>query len=192
MARPAQVKERILDAAAELLETQGLKHLNTNALAAQAGVTPPTVYRYFDNKEAVVVALAERFIEAEKVWLADAEAEVRRAENAADAACRIIDLYWASARQQRGIVALRGAMRVWPELCSIEDASLDHSTQHVSSLLKSHLPGRTTRDVRRISRYIVELVCSTVDRCYPLSAREQTWRMAELKRAVAAYLRSHE
>ncbi|MEO1082154.1 MAG: TetR/AcrR family transcriptional regulator [Pseudomonadota bacterium] len=191
MPRPNQARERVLDAAAELLASRGLKHLNTNALATQAGVTPPTVYRYFNNKEAVVIALAERFIEAEKAWLADAETELHQATDAATAACLLIDQYWLSARQQRGIVALRGAMRVWPELKAIEEASLVNSTKLVSALLGPLLPAHSKRDARRISRYIVELVCSTVDRCYPLADREQTWRMKELKQTVTAYLRSH-
>ncbi|MEM1188526.1 MAG: TetR/AcrR family transcriptional regulator [Pseudomonadota bacterium] len=192
MPRPMQARDQLLDAAAELLESQGVRHLNTNALAAAAGVTPPTVYRYFDNKEAVVIALAERFMDAERAWLTAAEDEIHKAKDAAEAACSLIDRYWLSARQQRGIVALRGAMRVWPELRSIEEASLDNSAKLVSALLRPLLPRLSKLEVRRSSRYIVELVCSTVDRCYPLPRREQTWRMTELKRAIAAYLRSRE
>ena len=68
MNRREAVRERLLDATADILESQGIRQLNTIALATAAGVTPPTVYRHFANKEEAVAALARRFIASEQDW----------------------------------------------------------------------------------------------------------------------------
>lgn len=43
-----------------LLEKEGLAGLNTNRIAATAGVSVGTLYQYFPNKEAILDALADR------------------------------------------------------------------------------------------------------------------------------------
>lgn len=182
------VRDRILDAAGQILEHQGLKHLNTNALAIAAGVTPPSVYRHFENKEAVVVALAYRFTEREKVWLQEAFADVDSESAYEDVLELLIDRYWSAAKQHEGIVALRGAMRVWPELRSAEEDSLSSSAALLEDLVSAQWGCASKTDARRLSRQIVEMVCSTVDRCYPLPPKEQQWRLRELKIAVKSYV----
>lgn len=51
--------EAILEAAAQLLERDGEAGFNTNAIAERAGVSIGTIYRYFPDKRAILVALAE-------------------------------------------------------------------------------------------------------------------------------------
>ena len=184
------VRDRLLDAAAEILEHEGLKSLNTNALAAAAGVTPPTVYRHFENKEAVVIALADRFTVAETVWLESALMLADRDQSIDDLLDALIDAYWSAARREKGIVALRGAMRVWPELREVEDASLTNSTNLLTEVLRPRLRELKPDAIRRLSRQIVEIVCATIDRCYPLPPKEQGWRISELKSVVKAYAAS--
>jgi AcrR family transcriptional regulator len=60
----------ILEAAALVLESRGSEGLNTNLVAQRAGVSVGTLYQYFPNKDALIVALIERelavfFTEAE-------------------------------------------------------------------------------------------------------------------------------
>lgn len=50
----------ILEAAAQLLERDGLEGFTTNAVAERAGVSIGAVYRYFPNKRVLMHALAER------------------------------------------------------------------------------------------------------------------------------------
>lgn len=63
-AQPAQRRsretfDRILKAAGGLLEEVGMERISTNMVAERAGVSPAALYRYFPNKYALVVALAE-------------------------------------------------------------------------------------------------------------------------------------
>jgi AcrR family transcriptional regulator len=47
----------ILEAAARILDLEGMAEFNTNAIAQRAGVSVGSVYQYFPSKEAVLVEL---------------------------------------------------------------------------------------------------------------------------------------
>ena len=59
-ARARASVEAILEAAAQILEAGGEAAFNTNAVAIRAGVSIGAVYRYFPDKRAILVALAQR------------------------------------------------------------------------------------------------------------------------------------
>jgi AcrR family transcriptional regulator len=48
----------IVDAARELIAIEGLERVTTNRIADRAGVSVGSLYQYFPNKEAIVVAVA--------------------------------------------------------------------------------------------------------------------------------------
>lgn len=83
----------LLEAAAQLLETQGLDGFNTNAVAERAGVSIGSLYQYFPSKDALTLALLQR--EAER-FHADASAALAIAQGPA-ALRRLIE---AAVRQQ--------------------------------------------------------------------------------------------
>jgi AcrR family transcriptional regulator len=57
--RSAGMVAAILEAAARILEREGLERFNTNRVAALAGVSVGSLYQYFPNKDALTVALIE-------------------------------------------------------------------------------------------------------------------------------------
>src|SRR5262245_41986131 len=78
-ARARTTMETIFEATAGLIERDGIAALNTNRIAQRAGVSIGTLYEYFPNKEAILIAMArKRLAEDERVVrqaLATAEAE---------------------------------------------------------------------------------------------------------------------
>ncbi|MCH9752850.1 MAG: TetR/AcrR family transcriptional regulator [Alphaproteobacteria bacterium] len=74
--RSQKTMERVLNAAAELLEEVGFEGLSTNMICKRAGLTPPALYRYFPNKYAVLKELGERLMEAQNALLNDWNPEV--------------------------------------------------------------------------------------------------------------------
>lgn len=52
--------DAILEAAAHIIARSGLAAFNTNAVAARAGVSIGSLYQYFPNKDALMVALIQR------------------------------------------------------------------------------------------------------------------------------------
>jgi AcrR family transcriptional regulator len=66
---PAQSRSQetvtvILEASARILESDGLRGFNTNAIAERAGVSIGSLYQYFPNKDAIVLALIGGFEKA--------------------------------------------------------------------------------------------------------------------------------
>jgi AcrR family transcriptional regulator len=51
----------ILEAAARILEERGFEGYNTNAIAERGGISVGSLYQYFPNKDALTLALIERF-----------------------------------------------------------------------------------------------------------------------------------
>jgi AcrR family transcriptional regulator len=63
-ARSQETVNVILEASARILESDGLHGFNTNAIASRAGVSIGSLYQYFPNKDAIVLALIRSFEEA--------------------------------------------------------------------------------------------------------------------------------
>ena len=59
-ARSRATVEAIFEASARILQRHGVAAYNTNAVAALAGVSVGTLYQYFANKDAILIALARR------------------------------------------------------------------------------------------------------------------------------------
>lgn len=77
--RPRQARSRalvdaILEGAARVVDREGLA-ATTNRIAVEAGVSIGSLYQYFPNKEALLLALAERHLEQTFARLQHAAAE---------------------------------------------------------------------------------------------------------------------
>jgi AcrR family transcriptional regulator len=59
-ARAGETVELILEATAQILEAGGLPAFTTNAVAERAGVSIGTLYQYFADKNAILLALARQ------------------------------------------------------------------------------------------------------------------------------------
>lgn len=70
-ARGLRTVDAILDAAATLLMDIGLERLSTNMISERAGVAPPSFYRFFPNKYAVMKELADRLMAVQNAALAE-------------------------------------------------------------------------------------------------------------------------
>jgi AcrR family transcriptional regulator len=62
--RAQATRRRLLEATAELLETEGILDLKVVDVARKVGTSPATFYQYFANVEEAVLALAEQVGEA--------------------------------------------------------------------------------------------------------------------------------
>lgn len=62
-ARSLRRFNHILDVAAQLFAEQGVENVSTNHIAAAAEVSIGSLYRFFPNKEVILEALSERYME---------------------------------------------------------------------------------------------------------------------------------
>lgn len=59
--RSRRMVERIVEAGHAVLVTDGYDALSTNRVAAEAGISPGSLYQYFPNKDEVIAAVVERY-----------------------------------------------------------------------------------------------------------------------------------
>ncbi|MFN8070449.1 MAG: TetR/AcrR family transcriptional regulator [Mycobacterium sp.] len=82
--RSRQTVTRILDAAAAIADEQGVDAATTRAIADRAGVSYPSLYRFFADRDAILDELLERHcaeldarcMEAERTWTINSAAEL--------------------------------------------------------------------------------------------------------------------
>lgn len=140
MARPALTsheidsrRDEILDVAQHLFETQGLEAVSLRRIATQAGISPATPYRYFPNKDQVLVGLQIRiYNELREQLSAAAKAET----NATDKLRAIARAYVNFALNQPEAYALLFRVPVKPEaqpdLVVAKAAALDVCRQAIA------------------------------------------------------------
>lgn len=56
-------REQLIDLTIELIEERGSTNLTVTELAARANMSPASLYRYFESKEALIDAVAERWFQ---------------------------------------------------------------------------------------------------------------------------------
>lgn len=93
--------ERMLDAAADLLDEIGPEALTTSGIASRAGVSVGSLYQFFPDKHAVVEALARRSFRRFSARLGNI-----RTQDWREAVDRVIDAYVDFSRSEPGFLVL--------------------------------------------------------------------------------------
>jgi AcrR family transcriptional regulator len=165
--RPVQERSRktynlLLDTAGTLLEEVGIERISANVICQRAAVTAPAFYRYFDDKYAILEALAERLItrqnEALKAWIAH-----YRDSGYDMLVSHVIDLLRERdtiASGQPGAASIMRALRAVPRLSHIRLASHNHVTDLLTDVYQRYLPNIPRDTIRLRTRVAVEIAYS--------------------------------
>lgn len=186
--RARQTRERLLDVAGALLAEVGVDRISTNMIAARAGLTPPALYRYFDDKYAVLEALGRRLMERQNAvlerWL------VHHAPGGlAGMADHIGDLLTENAAvtaAEPGAIWILRALHASPQLVHVRLESHRHATDRLTDACLLHIAGIDRDMLWSRLRLAVELGFAADEMLY-----EEDRVSAEMVLAqVAATLRS--
>ena len=192
--QPVQARSKasvtaILDATVQILSTRRPVHLTTKAVAARAGLSIGSVYQYFPNKEAIVLALIAR--KAEEVTSAFEDAARRqRGQTLANALCSLTSTYFANKFSD-------------PQLSKTLHAALDRSggtdslrpfrermVRAIESVLRQ-APDAVFRNVQSAARMIWSAIMGAA-RSVLEAGRPQTYVAAvrrEVQAMILAYVR---
>ncbi len=85
--RDPERKERILGAAATLIARHGYLGVNLSDIGSAAGIVGSGVYRHFDNKVAILVALFDRVVDR---LIVDAEESLRTSDGSAETLAALV------------------------------------------------------------------------------------------------------
>jgi AcrR family transcriptional regulator len=90
-ARAQATVEAILQAVAHILTRQGYDALTTNLVAQRAGVSIGSLYQYFPNKDALLMALAKKHVDDIEATIDDALAKMPRTLSLAELVRSLIE-----------------------------------------------------------------------------------------------------
>lgn len=186
--RARQTQGRLLDVAGELLAEVGLDRISTNMIAARAGLTPPALYRYFDDKYAVLEALGRRLMARQNAvlenWIAGHAPGgiVSMADHIGD----LLAENAAATRAEPGAVWILRALHASPQLVHVRLESHRHVTDRLADACAPHLPGIDRKTLWSRLRLAVEIGFAADEMLYEEDRVSSPAVLAE----VAAMLRS--
>jgi len=178
----------ILDTTAELLDEVGVDAFTTNLLADRAGVRVSTVYRYFPNKLAVIVALAERLADEWDAWfegwepLADPERDLLESYES------LLDRWVERIQAQPGGTAIRRAMQAVPELRDVERRDNEGLAKSFSKALRKRGVRVPQRRLQTVGRMLLDTAAAVADEMLIRGGASGLASYEELKQMHRAYL----
>lgn len=154
--RSRRTVERIIDAAARVLERDGDRDATTNRIAKEAGVSPGSLYQYFADRDELLLEVSHRFVarfEAELLPVLRAATRddpltaINRVLNA------IVDALESQAPLLRALVARQSGTRQE----EVTRAIRARVTDFVFQTLAVHRPDLVAEDLERVTWTFVEL-----------------------------------
>lgn len=187
-ARSRERLARMLDAAEDLLVAEGPAALTTTRVAEAAGVSVGSLYQYLPDKEAMVEALAGRYL-AEFEGLMEALAEEASAapERWTDPVGRLLDAFAQRYRERPGYRALWFGRELTP---SLRAADRDNKAALAAGLLgvlrELGLPGGPALETA--ARAGVLVADALLQEAFRSDSRGEPELIEEAKRILRLYL----
>jgi AcrR family transcriptional regulator len=179
---------QILDTAATLLEEVGVDTFNTNLLAERAGVGIRTVYRYFPNKLAVIVALSERLSARLEAAATDFDGLADPSRDWRAEWCGLVDAYIEALEREPGGLAIRRAVQALPELRSVDWSELRRSISALGAALERRGIRASEVSAQTVARLLIESNESIVDDALERFGRMPSDVAEQLKLMQTSYL----
>ena len=166
-ARAAVTLDAVFEATIQVLLSDGPHRLTTTRVAERAGVSVGTMYQYFPNKQALIYALNERYLEAlaKKIEVACQGQHGAPADEMIEA---LIDVYW-RAKTERADVT-RALYRSVAEMDNeaLIDAFAARADGATAAMLASASDARFT-DLESINRTLVTVIFGAVRNAFERS-----------------------
>ncbi|UZE96603.1 TetR/AcrR family transcriptional regulator [Alkalimarinus alittae] len=188
--KPVQGRSRervntILSCTVELIKEVGVQGLKTSEVARRAGISLPSLYRYFPNKAAIIKAIAQLHIEKLngilQAFMLDFDLD--------EGFDHLIDVYAKFYRSEPGYKEIWSGVESMPELQELDLGELYDNADSLSVKAKSTFIGL---DDDRIWLICVMLprTCGAILRLSMTMDEAQAEKLlSELKLMVKAYLR---
>ena len=137
-ARARKNLDAMLKAAAQLICECGTDGFSMAELARRAGVSKPALYRYFPNKQAILIALAQASFEHNHRLLR--ESLQRHPDDLSSAMRDALTRYCELHRSQPFRTHLRAAMHADPQLMAMDFADTRNNAALVEQTLQMQFP----------------------------------------------------
>lgn len=179
---------KILQAASDLIVTAGYEGLSTSAIAERAGISVGSLYQFFANKEAVLQALAQRYLE--KVSL------LNETVFTPDAIYVPVDVLFG--RTVEALVDFMGRNQgfhqlfknpwISPELQAVSETATAQMTAEVKRIVLGKAPHLADEVAQAAAEVLVHMVSGVLPAVETAVPAERPLIIAEFKRMGIAYL----
>lgn len=163
--RAQAMRQRLMQAGAELLGEVGIERISTNLVAARAGVTPPIFYRHFKDKYELLAALGEDLMQRQNKVLTDWLDGNGQAgfEGLIQAHRQFLLSSIEVTATQPGAVWIMRALRAVPSLSNVRTQSHELVTGRILDAILPFLPGADLAELRLRTRIAVEAGYSIIE-----------------------------
>lgn len=192
-ARPTQARsratcDRILRAAGGLLHEIGYEGFNTNLLARRVKCPVSTIYRYFPDKNVIILVLAEEMAREWRGWMTGFDAALDETGDLNSVWARFFDRFFDNIRQQTAGLAIRQALLASPELQKAYQAELDAYASDVTAALQRHIPTITPSAAEAAAFVLITSTLPVLDQASFTPPDLLQARIQALKEMHLAYL----
>lgn len=188
--RSAERITSLLDAAAELIDRNGIDGLTTSDVAARSGSSVGVVYRYFPNIQSLLRALAarnmERFTAGLERMMVDRPAEWMDALNQA------IDAYAELSRSEPGFRALRFGDVIDERFLQPEHSNNSVLANAFFELLTKSYDLEATEELRFDLEVLVAMGDAVLHRAFQFDPRGDERFINRLREVVRDYMGKYE
>jgi AcrR family transcriptional regulator len=187
-ARGRATRDAIVEAAAHIVSSGGLTAYNTNAVAERAGVSIGSLYQYFPNKDALMVALIDW---QQSKQLRTLDAAIGSVSEKPDVEAMIRSLVRAAMNHHHDDALLASAIdheEARLPVGNLVGGYLDRSGQLVAALLKRVQDEIAPTDPELAARTLPAIVRAVTDAWANLNPPQLAIAEDEAVRAVLGYL----
>lgn len=191
-ARSQQRVEEILQAASDLLVEKGYEGLSTSAIAGRAGISVGSLYQFFANKEAVLQALAQKYLE--KIAVLNGEVFTPDAVYVPTPVlfARTVDILVAFTEQYKGFHQLFTMPWILPELQAVANASTSEMIAEIQKIFMGKAPHLSTEETHVAAQVLMHMIQGVLPLVETADPAQRDAIITEFKRMGAAYLTAVE
>lgn len=157
-------REKILIAAEELLEREGLLTVTTNRVAQESGVNISVLYRHFNNKVDIYKALLTDMEEERVHFVASKPLKLTNSDNFANWVNEIVDGLYKFRLARPGLRELRFAIPLYRELTALDAQSARSAATAIVENITPLPPSEVVERLIELFVVISELVSQVLDR----------------------------
>ncbi len=194
--QPTQLRSRerveaIFEATRELLRDGGVERCTVAAIAAQADISPASLYRYFPDATSIIRALAESSLDEVHAGLVQLLSTITHADEIAPVLEAALDAYIRQFTTDRALRELWFGSLADPQLVALNIADSRRNGNLIAESLAPYVNIPLTQ-LRDRWFLLAHMIGAAVGLMVEVSPREATRLRGELSRLTLATLRSEE
>jgi AcrR family transcriptional regulator len=176
-------RERILDAAERVTTEVGAGRLTLDAVSQAAAVSKGGLLYHFPNKDALLAALAQRYLDSLQQCVAAAKATLPADDPGRDLKAQVLGMLGTDQRSKAMVAALLAAAANDPTLLDgIRDRLTEHSRELAASnvgfaraaVIALAIDGLKTREALRVSTFTAQQRQQIVDELLDMTRMEDS------------------